>query len=65
MKRIKAKGVEVIVYEPSLKEATFFSSKVVTNFNNFKMQSDVIVANWYHDDLADVMEKGLYKGFVF
>jgi len=57
MKRIKAKGVEVIVYEPVLKEAEFFHSKVVSDLAQFKKLSDVIVANRITDDIRDVAEK--------
>jgi len=57
MKRIKAKGVDVIVYEPSLKESEFFHSKVVNDLNQFKKQADVIVANRISDSIRDVADK--------
>ncbi len=57
MKRIKAKGIEVIIYEPVLEEDTFFNSKVITDLNEFKALSDVIVANRVTDDISDVQEK--------
>ena len=57
MKRVKAKGIAVIVYEPVLQEAEFFNSKVVNDLAEFKRQSDVIVANRITDDIRDVAEK--------
>jgi UDPglucose 6-dehydrogenase len=57
MKRIKAKGVEVVVYEPALLEDNFFNSKVIKNLEEFKAMSDVIVANRMTDDMLDVKDK--------
>jgi len=57
MKRLKAKGVEVLVYEPALAQDDFFRSEVVRDLAEFKERSEVIAANRYHDDLADVWDK--------
>ncbi len=57
MKRIKAKGIEVVVYEPVLEEEDFFNSRVIRDFEEFKSISDVIVSNRLSDDLLDVEEK--------
>ena len=57
MKRIKAKGIEIIVYEPQLKEYSFFNSRVEPNFGAFKANSDLILANRMVDDLKDVEHK--------
>lgn len=57
MKRIKAKGIEVIVYEPNLTEERFFNSEVVNNFSDFKQRADVIIANRAVPELSDVIDK--------
>ena len=57
MKRIKAKGIEVVVYEPVLKEETFFNSKVIENLEEFKEISDVIISNRLSKEIFDVKEK--------
>ena len=57
MKRIKAKGIEVIVHEPVLREAHFYHSRVVNDLEAFKREADVIIANRQSPELADVPEK--------
>ncbi|MDI1310116.1 MAG: nucleotide sugar dehydrogenase [Methylotenera sp.] len=57
MKRIKAKGVDVIVYEPVITESEFFRSPIVNDLEDFKKRSDVIIANRITDDLSDVLDK--------
>jgi UDPglucose 6-dehydrogenase len=57
MKRIKAKGIEVIVYEPSIEDAEFYHSRVVNDLESFKEEADIIVANRITDDIRDVVDK--------
>ncbi len=57
MKRIKAKGIEVVVYEPEMKEERFYNSRVINDLEQFKRMSDVIVANRITADIGDVKEK--------
>jgi len=64
MKRLKAKGIEVIIYEPALEDELFFNSKVIKDIDEFKKMSDIVVANRIEDSIRDVQEK-VYTRDIF
>ena len=65
MERIKAAGVETVIYEPTLMEDSFCGNRVLHDLNEFKEISDVVLANRYQDDLKDIMDKVYTRDLYF
>ena len=57
MKRLKAKGIEIIIYEPALSEDSFFGSEVIRDLDAFKTRSEVVIANRMTDDIQDIADR--------
>ena len=64
IKRIKAKGIKVIIYEPTFKKRSFYNSQIINDLGRFKLESDLIVANRFNNSLSDVMHK-VYTRDIF
>lgn len=65
MKRIKNKGIKIVIYEPTLKEDIFYGSKVISDLNEFKKNSDIIIVNRYNDEISDVLDKVYTRDLYF